>query len=397
MKKLFSIFAAVLVAGSMMAQRVTLDFSNAATDWGFPTDYVNADATYSNGTYTIGMVQGTAGSGWKVVDGAILYGKTNAALTLPAFDFAVSKIEVVGASGASANTVFNVFSGTTAVSTAVTGAKGTATFLINTASQAAGTVYSIKITSSHNNQISAIKIYEAVAGAPEAPTFSVAEGTYTAAQTVTLACTTEGAEIRYTLDGTEPTATSTLYATALTISETTTVKAVAVKNGVASAAVSATYTIIAVDGEGTQANPYTVADVKKLNNPGTTGVWVEGVIVGYYANNKPVAGTVKAVATNLAIATGTDTIPVALPNGDIRTALNVLDNPTNLGKSVKIKGDLVAYFSTTGVKNPTEYELETPTTINAVATERKAVKTIENGQVVIIRDGVRYNAVGAKL
>ena len=27
----------------------------------------------------------------------------------------------------------------------------------------------------------------------------------------------------------------------------------------------------------------------------------------------------------------------------------------------------------------------------------KAVKVIENGQVVIIRDGIRYNAVGAKL
>ena len=163
---------------------------------------------------------------------------------------------------------------------------------------------------------------------------------------------------------------------------------------VASVVASATYTIITLDGEGTQANPYTVSDVKKLNNPGTEGVWVEGIIVGYYANNKPVAGTAEAAATNIAIATGTDTIPVALPTGDVRTALNLADHPENLDKTVKVKGDLQAYFSTTGVKNLTEYELETTTAIDAVATERKAVKVIENGQVIILKNGIRYNMLG---
>jgi len=75
-----------------------------------------------------------------------------------------------------------------------------------------------------------------------APTFSVPEGTYTEAQTVTLACETEGAAIYYTLDGTDPTAESTLYTAPITISTTTTVKAIAIKDDVLSTVASATYT-----------------------------------------------------------------------------------------------------------------------------------------------------------
>ncbi|MGE3840547.1 MAG: chitobiase/beta-hexosaminidase C-terminal domain-containing protein [Vicinamibacterales bacterium] len=54
---------------------------------------------------------------------------------------------------------------------------------------------------------------------------------FTSAQTVTLATTTSGAEIRYTLDGTTPTSSSALYASALTIATGTTLKALAFKSG----------------------------------------------------------------------------------------------------------------------------------------------------------------------
>lgn len=43
-----------------------------------------------------------------------------------------------------------------------------------------------------------------------------------------------GAEIRYTLDGTAPSASSTLYSSAITLSATTTVKAIAIKDGTSS-------------------------------------------------------------------------------------------------------------------------------------------------------------------
>ena len=51
-----------------------------------------------------------------------------------------------------------------------------------------------------------------------------------------------GAEIRYTTDGTQPTAQSTLYTEPITLSETTVVKAIAIKDGQSSAVTSRTYT-----------------------------------------------------------------------------------------------------------------------------------------------------------
>lgn len=75
------------------------------------------------------------------------------------------------------------------------------------------------------------------------PTFAPEAGTYTAAQNVTIACATEGAAIYYTIDGTTPTANSTLYENAIEITETTTINAIAFVGETASDMATATYTI----------------------------------------------------------------------------------------------------------------------------------------------------------
>lgn len=61
-----------------------------------------------------------------------------------------------------------------------------------------------------------------------------------------------GASIYYTLDGSTPTASSTQYSEALTLSDTTTVKAIAIKDGVSSSVASKTFTKGTGEGGGVQ-------------------------------------------------------------------------------------------------------------------------------------------------
>jgi len=75
------------------------------------------------------------------------------------------------------------------------------------------------------------------------PVFSPKGGRYAEAQTVSITCETGGSTIYYTLDGSTPSTSSSVYSAPLTISETTTVKAVAVADGEESAVATAKYTI----------------------------------------------------------------------------------------------------------------------------------------------------------
>src|SRR3989449_945062 len=77
------------------------------------------------------------------------------------------------------------------------------------------------------------------------PTISPAAGTYSGAQTVTLSDATSGATIYYTTDGSTPSPSSTRYTGPILVMQTTTIKAMAVANGMADSDVaSATYTIV---------------------------------------------------------------------------------------------------------------------------------------------------------
>ncbi|WP_305768164.1 chitobiase/beta-hexosaminidase C-terminal domain-containing protein [Candidatus Epulonipiscium viviparus] len=78
----------------------------------------------------------------------------------------------------------------------------------------------------------------------EMPKVSIAAGEYTTAQSVELSTATADAQIYYTTDGTTPTASSKKYTGPITVSTTTTLKAIATKSGMeASAVMTAEYVI----------------------------------------------------------------------------------------------------------------------------------------------------------
>ncbi|MEK3978686.1 endonuclease [Psychrobacillus sp. FSL K6-2836] len=88
---------------------------------------------------------------------------------------------------------------------------------------------------------------------------------------IELASGLDGAEIYYTIDGSEPTTASTKYVGAITLTETTTIKAIAVTNEKTSDAFSFTYTIIKAEDvtiRDIQGNdhrsPYVGASVKNI-------------------------------------------------------------------------------------------------------------------------------------
>src|SRR5262249_17430123 len=73
--------------------------------------------------------------------------------------------------------------------------------------------------------------------------------TFTSAQSVTIATTTAGAAIHFTVDGSTPTASSPLFSSPISVTSSETIRALGVASGLTNSAVaSATYTINANPG-----------------------------------------------------------------------------------------------------------------------------------------------------
>lgn len=137
-----------------------------------------------------------------------------------------------------------------------------------TASYAGGTLYA--------PATSAPYAFTGSATTAVAPAFSPLPGSFTSAQSVTLSSTTPGAHIYYTLDGSTPTAKSSLYVNAIPVSASLTISAIAVAPDYTNSSVSKAAYVIETPASAPRFSPsggsYTAAQAVVLSSstPGAT-------------------------------------------------------------------------------------------------------------------------------
>ena len=159
---------------------------------------------------------------------------------------------------------------------------------------------------------------------------------------------------------------------------------------------------------GTKEAPITVAEAMAAYVDGEKkAAWVTGYIVGSLigsTTDNPVFTTEGAAASNLIIADAADCkdvalcMPVQLPSGTIRTALNLVDNPANLGAKVTLKCNIEKYFSVAGLKSPSEYVLETSAIEEIGADENAPVEyyNLQGVKVANPENGIFIKKQGGK-
>ena len=162
------------------------------------------------------------------------------------------------------------------------------------------------------------------------PTFSPAGGNYTNPINVTISCATAGATIRYTLDGTDPSTSSTQYTNAISVSKQTTIKAMAWKDDLEPSKIGVANYIYPVN---------TLAALRALA-PAYNGNENAGTAVVEYIGKAVVTQKSTTGATNnlrnIYIQDGTDAIMVFDPTAKLNCEVG--DRITN------IRGTLTNYW-----------------------------------------------------
>ena len=246
------------VVAPFVGKKLVFDFVTHPSGW----PAAKASATAGSYVYTLDEVDYTF-SHTKSGDGIYLGGTSKTSgylmlasgnkLGLPAIKgYKLVKVDGTLNGSGSPSTASQV-SITNAGGTVISGAAqtwntkgGTKTY--NLTDTEVNTVYYLTVANKNLQMITLALYYEEVAGAadiPDAPTLTASQEFETETFTVEISAV-DGATIHYTLDGNDPTKASTTYSTPFTVDATTTVKAIAVKDGVASNVATATYTKVNV-------------------------------------------------------------------------------------------------------------------------------------------------------
>jgi hypothetical protein len=205
-----------------------------------------------------------------------------------------------------------------------------------------------------------------------APVITPDGGTFSASQTVQLSTTTASADIYYTLDGSVPTPSSTLYTGPITISATTTLKAIATASGyVQSGVSSATFSfpgVPPIPSFSPAAGTYTTAQSVSISD-------TEADATIYYTTNGTTPTTSSAVYSTPIQVAATETLEAIAaepnaPSSPTAIAAYTIQNGTpmiNYGSGFSSSAGLSLVSSTTVTGNLLQL-----TTAGAVASQGAA-------------------------
>ena len=213
---------------------------------------------------------------------------------------------------------------------------------------------------------------------PVTPTLT-AGGNFVGSIEVEISCATEGAEIYYTTDGTEPTEDSEAYIEPFEITETTTVKAIAINEAGESNVATAVYTRVAAtpaitfDGEATFEESVEVAIAAA---EGTTAYYtLNGKTPAVDSDECPESLTIKADATLQVIAYDVDGYASPVVKQVFKKASNSSEGAAGTATLVEDAADLAAGDQVVIVAAESNYALSTNQ------------KTNNRGQIAITKEG----------
>ena len=262
MKKFFSILAAVLFAGSMMAETVTLKMEDYAA-----TSFTGNGITVSTAKNTGGTEPAYNATGKDLR----IYAKGSITMSAEANITAISF--TISTQGKKRLAPLTVNVGTVTV-------KGTPDFTATWIGSAKEVIFTVGDKADYGTDGNSkagqldfteieVTLEEGSAPAVSTPVITGDASFYETAE-ISIACSTEGAKVYYTLDGAEPTAESALYAAPFEINATTTVKAIAIKGEDKSAVAEKTFT---------KATVLTVAQALALDlSTPVANQYVEGIV-----------------------------------------------------------------------------------------------------------------------
>ncbi len=261
MRKLLTLFASVLLTSAAWAATVTIDltaqgYENAQEVTSLTVGGVTV--TFDKGSNDNTPKYYTSGNAVRVYGGGTFTVSSSENITAITITYAGANYNLAhnGTAAGSVDTGTYTEDGATGT---WTGGSGSVTFTVGGTSGNAR-LQKLEVTTGGSAVVTTAT-----------PTFTPAAGTYYAPINVELKCGTSGASIYYTLDGTTPTASSTLYSEAIALSATTTIKALAIANNVESEVATAEYVFATATPVANIAAYLAVADstVVMFSNPVT--------------------------------------------------------------------------------------------------------------------------------